>query len=172
MIIRTAVITAASAMALGFALVPLNSEAATSRITYRSATNACHAVNPAQADDLRFRHLGVFNAGASAVQIACSLDTELVGDQDTGQITLSIHNFRTGATTINCTVSAGNRYIGTNTYPMTINLPAKASTHQQFSNIDKINTSNFMHYNIVCVLPPNVELSTLRLRESDADDGL
>lgn len=165
---------AVSAIALGFLLgmAPLSSQAATNRITYRSATNACHVVDPAGEEGLRYRNLGIFNASASAMQVACSLDTELNADNAQTDLTLSIHNFRTAATTINCTAFGGNRAIGTNSYPATINLTAKATSSHTFQDIDRVTPGSYAHISVVCVLPPNVELSTLRLSENAAADDL
>lgn len=169
---RNTIVTAVSVLGCALGMVPLTSEAATNRITYRSATNACHVVDPTNEAGLRYRNLGIFNASMSSMQVACSLDTELVADNAATDLTLSIHNFRTAATTINCTAFGGNRNIGTNSYPATINLGPQATTSHTFQDIDRVTPGSYAHISVVCVLPPNVELSTLRLSENAAANDL
>ena len=168
---KIAAVLAGTVAVATLAHVP-NAEAATSRIKYVAASAICQATDPSNFTGLRFRTIGVFNASASGIQVACSIPTELVGDQATGEVTLDVHNFRTSAASMNCTVQGGNRRTGVNNYPQTINVGANSQEFLSYSNIDKNNPGSFTHYNISCIIPPNMELSTIRWEEADTGDGL
>ncbi|GAA3931608.1 hypothetical protein [Luteimonas lutimaris] len=158
--------TCALAIGLAFIVAPSLSSAADSRSQYVAATSVCHVVNPAQAAQVRFRHLGVFNMPqGSAVQVACSIPGDYQANTDNGWIRIQARNYRSGPTTMNCTVSGGKRSLGVNNYPDTISLPANDSADKIWQDINKVNA--FGHYNIVCILPPNVELSTIWFGEHD-----
>lgn len=165
-----------SALAGGLLLATMchapQADAATSRIKYVAASAICQATDPSNFTGLRFRTIGVYNASLSSIQVACSIPTELVGDQATGEVTLNIRNFRTSPASMNCTVQGGNRQTGVNNYPDTINVSASASTSLTYNDIDKNNPGSFTHYNVSCIIPPNMELSTIRWQERDTGDGL
>lgn len=163
---------AACALAAGLAFMaaPSSSEAANSRSLYVAATSVCHVVDPSQADQLRFRHLGIFNMPqGSSVQVACSVLGDYEANTDDGWVRIEARNFRSGPASMNCAVSGGKRAYGVNNYPKTIHLPANGVGSALWENIDRMDV--YGHYNIVCILPPNVELSTIWFGQYD-DGGM
>lgn len=162
-----------SAIFLGVAAIaaPTTSEAATNRISYVGATNACDATDPANFTGLRFRTIGVYNASGASIQIACSVPALLNADNGTSEVSLFLHNFRATDVTINCTVSAGSRFYGVNNYPQGGTVAANTSIQRDYSSIDRVSTA-YTHYNVTCILPPNTELSTIRVSENSVSDSL
>lgn len=170
MIRNSILVTSLVACALA-AVVPTASDAATSRIIYYSATDSCEAIDPSNFTGLRFRTLGVYNASTSSIQIACALPAEFVADNGATDIWLSLRNFKNVPLTVNCTVFGGSRIQGTNSYPTSGQIAANASTWRTFSSIDRVSNS-YTHYSVSCILPPGVELSLIRVNETDVDDTL
>ena len=158
----------------GSLIASTDADAATARYSAVASTADCHATNPADAPKLRFRHLGVFNMpdSGSQVQIACSLPADLLGEQTTGDVIIFVKNYRTSPVDVNCTVHGGSRYSGTNSYPATISVAAGETTWRWYYDVDKTSAGNLPHYNITCVLPQNVEISTIGTLEADADGEL
>ncbi|GAB2662570.1 hypothetical protein [Arenimonas aestuarii] len=168
--IRTS-LTAASVAILSLSMMSAPASAATSRIMYYGATERCEAVDPANFTGLRYRNVGVYNASNASIQIACTLPAEFVADVGATDIWIRLHNFKNAATNVNCTVFAGSRATGTNSYPTTGSIDPLVSTWRTFSSVDRVDGS-YTHYALACVLPPGVELSMIRVSETDAGDGL
>ena len=146
-------------------------QAATSRIIYVTATNACQPATPLELGGLRFRPLGIYNNKPDSIYISCSLDTEFVGDQATSDIRIWFNN-STGATaTVSCTAQGGSRQAGVNNYPGSVDLPAGITGTLDFVDIDRVSTS-YTTLNISCLLPSGVEMGTIRLNQESVLDEL
>lgn len=153
------------------ALSAPQAQAATSRIIYVAATNACQPATPLELGGLRFRPLGIYNNKPDSIYISCSLDTEFVGDQATSDIRIWFNN-STGATrTVSCTAQGGSRQSGVNNYPGSVDVPAGITTTLDFENIDRVSTS-YTTLNISCLLPNGVEMGTIRLNQESVADEL
>ncbi|WP_146908304.1 hypothetical protein [Arenimonas daejeonensis] len=166
--IRDNLTAAALAIGLAAAAFPMQSNAADYRYRYVGATNACDATDPANFTGLRFRTIGVFNASLSSIQIACSVPADLNADNGSSQVSLFLTNFKNTPVTVNCTVSAGSRSEGTNNYPQGGQVPADTTVERYYGSIDRVSTA-YTHYNVTCILPPGVELSTIRVVEYSAE---
>ncbi|GAA3931645.1 hypothetical protein [Luteimonas lutimaris] len=153
-------------------LYPNQTLAKTSRVTYYNATQICQATDPGNFTGLRFRTQGIYNSSNSSIQVACALPREFISDNNTTDIWIFAHNFRTGPATINCSVQAGSRNVGTmNVYPRSFVVQPLDSTSTAITNIDHV-TANYTHYAVSCIIPPKLELGLLRVMESDAGDEL
>ena len=169
---RSASIAVATAMFGAASLLAAPSaHAETSRITYVSATNACQPATPLELGGLRYRPLGIFNNKADSIYISCSLDTDFNSDQATSEVYVFFDNQGTAAQTIDCTIQGGSRSQGVNNYPATLNLAAGADDIMVVSNIDRFNTS-YTHINVSCLLPPKVEMGTIRLYQTSTEGDL
>jgi hypothetical protein len=161
---------AASALVIGLASAafPMQGHAEEYRYRYVGATNACDATDPANFTGLRFRTIGVYNASEASIQIACSVHADLNADNGSSTVSLFITNFKNTPVTVNCTVSGGSRGQGVNNYPLGGQVPADSTIERSYTSIDRVSTS-YTHYNVTCILPPGVELSTIRVVEYSAE---
>ena len=164
-LLATALLGATAALAAPAA------DAATLRIRYVSATNACQPATPLELGGLRYRPLGIFNNKNESIYISCSLDTEFNGDQTTNEVYVFFDNQGTVARTVDCTIQGGSRSAGVNNYPATLNLAAGANDIMVVSAIDKVSTS-YTHMNLSCLLPAKVEMGTIRLQQESVEDDI
>lgn len=154
------------------ALYPNAGMAASARLIYQHATDSCQATDPSNFTGLRFRTQGVYNASSGSIQVACGIPREFLSDNNTTDIDIFVHNFRTSPTTINCSVQAGSRYQGTmNIYPVSFSVPANGSTYNSVTNVDFVSTS-YTNYAVSCIIPPKLELGVIRVNEEDDTGGL
>lgn len=160
-----AVLVAGSALALS-----TNADAATQRATYVTATAACSGPIPASDGALRRSPLGIRNDGTSNVFISCSLPADFVGDMTTGTIEPHFHNFGAASATVNCTLTAGNRFGGFGSVAGSTSITAGGDSYISWSSIDK--KHNWGSYNFSCILPPGVEINTIIDVNNDAGNGL
>jgi hypothetical protein len=159
---------AATALVIGLASFPMQGHAEDYRYRYVGATNACDATDPANFTGLRFRTIGVYNASEASIQIACSVHADLYADNGSSQVSLFLTNFKNAPVTVNCTVSGGSRSEGVNNYPQGGQVPADSTVERYYGSIDRVDTA-YTHYNVTCILPPGVELSTIRVVEYSAE---
>jgi hypothetical protein len=145
-------------------------EAATTRIIYTTATNACQPATPLELGGLRFRPLGIYNNKPDSIYIACSLDTEYVGDQAASDISIWFYNSSADTKTVDCTAQGGSRQTGVNTYPGSVDVGAGTTGTLEFLNIDRVSKSATL--NIMCFLPSGVEMGTIRLNQENPAGGL
>jgi hypothetical protein len=146
-------------------------QAATSRIIYVAATNACQPATPLELGGLRFRPLGIYNNKPDSIYISCSLDTEFVGDQASSDIRIWFNNSTGTTKTVDCTAQGGSRQSGVNNYPGTVDVAAGTTTSLIFNDVDRVGTS-YTTLNISCLLPNGVEMGTIRLQQESVADEL
>jgi hypothetical protein len=160
-----AVLVAGSALALS-----TNADAATQRATYVTATAACSGPIPSSDGALRRSPIGIRNTGTSNVFISCSVPADFVGDLATGIVEVHFENFGSVEATVNCTLTAGNRFGGFGSVAGSTVMAGGADSYVGWSNVDKHHA--WGSYNFSCILPPDVEINTIIDVNQDAGDGL
>jgi hypothetical protein len=127
------------------------------RITFVTATAACAGPIPSSDDALRRSPLGIRNQGTKDVFISCSLP----GDYVTGQgaaISVVVENFSAAESSVKCTLITGNRLDGFESFAN--NETLRAGTAFEIGWIFAVKFNVISAYNVSCILPPGVEITT------------
>ncbi|MFP7722487.1 hypothetical protein [Lysobacter sp. A3-1-A15] len=122
-----------------------------------SATGMCKAATYDAGRSLRYRPIGIFNSGSSAVDISCALRSEFVDDY---QVSASFYNYNATPVTVTCAVLSGSRDSGSPAYVRNTSVSVPAGSSASVSGYAGwFNPTDFA--SLSCRLPGGVEMGTI-----------
>lgn len=142
-------------------------EAAEVRAVSISPVANCEAPLPVFNATLRKRPVAIANEGASRIFVSCTLMSDTMG-QDKGSITVSFaSNGPSGR--VDCTLVAGGT-ITQDYLAGSVDVPAGGRARLYWDQVSKRNPAG--SYAFSCVLPPDLEMSTITFAQFDNDNLL
>ncbi|MFP7721769.1 hypothetical protein [Lysobacter sp. A3-1-A15] len=158
-----------------------NADALTVRESSVSPTGVCAPATPGDADGLRFRPLGIYNASDSGRYVSCSLpiDNRTNGDSspyvsspvEAVRLRIGARNSNPVDRYLDCTINTGARGGGNWTenynirFRLIANVGASRTTPWYTRSLQPRGSVN-----IICLLPAKVELTNFDLDEKDDDN--
>jgi hypothetical protein len=121
-----------------------------------SATGMCKAATYHAGLGLRYRPIGIYNTGDTAVDLSCSLRSERVDQYD---LAVSFYNYNNTATTVTCALLAGSRE-GPRRSGQTKSVSVPAGSSARVSGL--VSPWVDAHFiSLSCRVPPRVEMGTI-----------
>ena len=122
-----------------------------------AATGMCRAATYDAGRGLRYRPIGIYNAGSAPVDISCALRSESVDDYD---IRATFYNYNADATTVTCAVLSGAREAPGQTYVRNASVSVPAGGTATLSEYAGWVANN--HFaSLSCRVPAGVEMGSI-----------